>query len=110
MTATNSDQSISVSSLCTTSSSTDIKDNEELSFIEAAKVKGANALLGRFIHKSNRFDRVLSGMTVERMGDGYVSCQLSVLEGIQNAYSTLHGGAISTLVDVVGTLGNDICP
>jgi len=52
----------------------------------------------------SRFDRVLSGMRVDALGDGTVSCTMTVDETVQNAYSTLHGGAVATLVDVVGTL------
>jgi acyl-coenzyme A thioesterase 13 len=57
-----------------------------------------------FVTTGARFDRVLSGMRVDAIGQGTVTCSLVVEEGLQNAYSTLHGGAVATLVDVVGTL------
>jgi len=43
-------------------------------------------------------------MVVDKIGKGEVVCRIPVTKGVQNAYSTLHGGAISTLVDVVGTM------
>lgn len=76
-----------------------------------AKLKGARALLGQFL-ASPRFDRVLGtpagrsdgGLEVLSIGDGVVECSLLVHEGLTNSYSTLHGGATTTLVDVVGTM------
>ena len=43
-------------------------------------------------------------MVCTRIGDGSVECTLEVTESLANNYGTLHGGAISTIVDVVGTL------
>jgi acyl-coenzyme A thioesterase 13 len=43
-------------------------------------------------------------MTVESIGGGQVTCSLKVEPQLRNAYGTLHGGAISTIVDVVGSL------
>lgn len=43
-------------------------------------------------------------MSVLEVGGGRVLCSVEVSEPLQNAYSTLHGGAAATLVDVVGTL------
>ena len=72
-------------------------------FIDKVKVRGANALLGSFI-SSNKFDRVLSGLHVDTIEDGVVRCSIPVDESRQNAFGTLHGGATSTIVDVVGTM------
>ena len=72
-------------------------------FIDKAKALGANALLGQFT-ASERFDRVLKGLTVESIDKGRIMCTMLVDEGVQNAYKTLHGGAVSTIVDVVGTM------
>ena len=72
-------------------------------FIDKAKAAGANALLGQFT-ASDRFDRVLKNLTVESVDEGRVTCSMVVDEGVQNAYKTLHGGAVSTIVDVVGTI------
>lgn len=74
-----------------------------ISFIDVAKTKGANALLGKFL-SSDRFDRTMDGLTVASMEGNRVTCELEVHDGIANAYGTLHGGAVSTLVDIVGTL------
>jgi acyl-coenzyme A thioesterase 13 len=74
------------------------------SFIDRVKAFGANAMLGAFINTGAKFDRVLDGMSVTHMGDGRVTCELDVREGLHNSYATLHGGAIATLVDVVGTM------
>jgi acyl-coenzyme A thioesterase 13 len=43
-------------------------------------------------------------MRVERVEGGSVTCTLKVEKHLTNAYGTLHGAAISTLVDVVGTM------
>ncbi len=69
------------------------------------KVYGVQALLGRLV-SSDRFDRVLDGLTVTAIdtGAGTVECELKVGQAVQNSYGTLHGGAIATIVDVVGTM------
>mmetsp|Transcript_59283 Transcript_59283/g.176088 ORF Transcript_59283/g.176088 Transcript_59283/m.176088 type:complete len:161 (+) Transcript_59283:151-633(+) len=54
---------------------------------------------------AGRFDRCLEeSMVCTAVGDGSVECTLEVTESLANNYGTLHGGAISTIVDVVGTL------
>lgn len=62
------------------------------------------ALLGTFLNTGTRFDSNLSGMRVVKVGDGSVVCEVEVEERLQNAYKTLHGGAIATLVDIAGTI------
>lgn len=82
-----------------------VTDSSE-SFIDRAKRMGASALLGSFINTGVRFDRVLQGMEITRLDSsrGEVECELDVGESVCNAYGTLHGGCVTTLVDVVGTL------
>ena len=46
----------------------------------------------------------LEHMTVDEIGDGFVQCEVEVTPELSNSYATLHGGAISTIVDVVGTM------
>jgi acyl-coenzyme A thioesterase 13 len=79
-------------------------DKDKMSFIDKAKAYGANALLGLYTHRGDRFDTCLKSMKVDKIGDGIVTCSLPVDRHLQNAYTTLHGGAICTIVDVVGTL------
>ena len=44
-------------------------------------------------------------MTVtEISSEGLATCELIVTDELTNNYSTLHGGAIATIVDVVGTI------
>jgi acyl-coenzyme A thioesterase 13 len=43
-------------------------------------------------------------MVVEHAEKGVVRCSLPVTTIVQNSYGTLHGGAIGTIIDVVGTL------
>jgi acyl-coenzyme A thioesterase 13 len=43
-------------------------------------------------------------MHVGDLSNGYAECTLTVEPAVQNSYATLHGGAVSTLVDVLGTL------
>jgi len=74
-----------------------------MSFIEKAKVHGANALLGMFTCRAG-FDDKFKGLRVEHIADGRVECSLTVEPHIQNAYGTLHGGAVATLIDIVGTM------
>ena len=73
-------------------------------FIARAAAAGASALLGAFTASASGFDRAAAGMTVERVESGSVLCKVVVEPHLQNSYSTLHGGATSTLVDIVGTL------
>jgi acyl-coenzyme A thioesterase 13 len=76
------------------------------SFIAKAKAANdARVLLGAF-SSAGRFDVCLerAGMHCVAIGDGDVVCDLTVTEELANNYNTLHGGATSTIVDVVGTM------
>jgi acyl-coenzyme A thioesterase 13 len=62
------------------------------------------ALLGRF-ESVGRFDSCFTGMMVTRMDSvGEAEAELIVDSRHENSYGTLHGGAITTLVDIVGTM------
>lgn len=76
------------------------------SFIDRVKRLGANAMLGTFVSTGVRFDRVLEGLEVTRIDSdlGEVECVFPVTDASSNAYGTLHGGCVTTLVDVVGTM------
>ena len=50
------------------------------------------------------FDRNLTGFEVLSMGDGRAQVRIPVGEAVANLSGNLHGGAIATLVDDVGTL------
>ncbi|MGE0710752.1 MAG: PaaI family thioesterase [Planctomycetota bacterium] len=50
------------------------------------------------------FDRALSGIRLTSLGEGRATAELEVAEPVQNWVGTLHGGAIATLVDDVGTV------
>ena len=50
------------------------------------------------------FDSFLSEMRVVEVNNGRVKCTLRVGDHMANLYGTLHGGATSTLVDVLGTM------
>ena len=65
---------------------------------------GANALLGLYTHTGDRFDQCLKDLKILEIGDGKVKCVIPVEKHLHNANRNLHGGAICTLVDVVGTL------
>ncbi len=75
---------------------------EPMSIIEKAKAHGAQSLVGPFVHRGG-FDSCLDGMTIESM-DGKAVATLPVVPKLGNSWQTLHGGAVSTLVDVMGTL------
>jgi acyl-coenzyme A thioesterase 13 len=49
------------------------------------------------------FDRSLAGLDIVRVGNGHAEARLFVSESVQNFFGKLHGGAIATLVDDVGT-------
>jgi acyl-coenzyme A thioesterase 13 len=76
------------------------------SFIDLIKRMGVNAVLGSFTTSSARFDRTLDGLRVTRIDSsrGEIDADIVVSDSLSNTYGTLHGGAICTLVDVVGTL------
>jgi acyl-coenzyme A thioesterase 13 len=50
------------------------------------------------------FDLALSGVRLVDLGEGTAAAEIVVEEGVQNWVGTLHGGAIATLVDDVGTV------
>ncbi len=75
------------------------------SFIDRAKAEGRSTLLGPF-RSAGYFDNFLEGSLVvdDLKEEGFVSCTLTVDERMRNSYGGLHGGAITTIIDVVGTL------
>jgi acyl-coenzyme A thioesterase 13 len=52
----------------------------------------------------NGFDRSLTGIELLAVEGGKARARLPVSEAVQNPLGALHGGAVATLVDVVGTL------
>lgn len=80
-------------------------NTNSMTFIDRVKVYGAQIMLGTLV-TSEKFDRTLNGLTVTGIDTtaGTVTCELVVDTGLQNTYGTLHGGAIATIVDVVGTM------
>lgn len=50
------------------------------------------------------FDRTLAGLDLVEIGEGRVQACLAVTEAVQNFFGKLHGGAIATLVDDIGTI------
>jgi acyl-coenzyme A thioesterase 13 len=79
-------------------------DSTPQSFIARVKTHGVNSILGLFLSSGTRFDRCLEGMRVTAIRQGHVTAELEVTDALQNSYATLHGGAIATIVDVVGTM------
>eukprot|EP00301_Raphidiophrys_heterophryoidea_P013098 c20446_g1_i1.p1 GENE.c20446_g1_i1~~c20446_g1_i1.p1 ORF type:complete len:192 (+),score=53.65 c20446_g1_i1:29-604(+) len=79
--------------------------NEDKGFIAKIAREGTAALLGKFF-SGGRFDHALSdvGMTCTHASDGVAIAELKVDKSLANAYDTLHGGAISLLIDVLGTM------
>jgi acyl-coenzyme A thioesterase 13 len=75
------------------------------SFIEVARDEGAAALLGPF-PTAGRFDACVRGLTITRMdgATGEAEGWMEVSPAVANAWGTLHGGAIATLVDIMGSL------
>ena len=74
------------------------------SFIAIAKKHGIAELVGKPFPVSDRFDRALRGLHIDSAENGRAVCSFRVEKELQNSYGTLHGGAISTIVDVMGTL------
>jgi hypothetical protein len=75
------------------------------SFIAKAKqAEDVECLKGPFPHE-DRFDSCLKNMTIDEIaaGSGLVRCSVTVGTELANSFGTMHGGAISTLVDVAGT-------
>jgi acyl-coenzyme A thioesterase 13 len=50
------------------------------------------------------FDRSLVGIELTEIGAGHARARLVVTDPLQNMGGTLHGGAIATIVDDVGTI------
>jgi acyl-coenzyme A thioesterase 13 len=58
----------------------------------------------RAMFATHGFDRCLDGVTLEEIEEGRATAKLVVAEHLQNWGGTLHGGAIATIVDNVGTV------
>ena len=58
------------------------------------------------LRSEGRFDSCFDGMKVTKIDteSGVAECEFVVDNRHQNSYGTLHGGAISSLVDIVGTM------
>lgn len=50
------------------------------------------------------FDKALTGMKLLSVDDGVAVAEIEVSDSVANMLGTLHGGAIATLVDDVGTV------
>lgn len=50
------------------------------------------------------FDRALSGLELFEFSEGRARARLTVNDSVKNYLGTLHGGAIATLVDDIGTI------
>ena len=74
------------------------------SFIELAKRHGGASLLGPF-PTFGLFDSCLRGLHLTRMDpSGEAEGWMVVDKTVENSWGTLHGGAVATIVDVMGTL------
>ena len=63
------------------------------------------ALEGRdFPYVEGRFDSCLRNLHINKIEGGKAVGTLHVSDELLNAYGTMHGGAITTLTDVFGTL------
>ena len=67
--------------------------------------EGLGSMRGLF-QSAGKFDQCLrdAGMECTHIGDGEVECVLTVPESLSNTYGTMHGGAVSTVIDVLGTM------
>ena len=74
-------------------------------FIDVSRQNGSDALKGAYPHIPGRFDECLAGMEVENIHNGVVEASIVVDEKLQNAFNTVHGGAVMTLVDVLIRFG-----
>jgi acyl-coenzyme A thioesterase 13 len=50
------------------------------------------------------FDRAIGALHIGEVASGRATASLVVEEGVRNYFGNLHGGAIATLVDQVGTI------
>jgi acyl-coenzyme A thioesterase 13 len=75
------------------------------SFIQIAKEDGLAALIGKKLPHKGGFDSSFGdNLTIDKLEDGVAKCTLEVKPHLCNSYQTLHGGAVSCLVDIMGTL------
>lgn len=59
---------------------------------------------GRELFGKLGYDRSLAGIELLAAGDGHAKARLVVTEPVENVGGNLHGGAIATIVDGVGTV------
>jgi hypothetical protein len=64
--------------------STDSGSSKPMSFIEKAKLLGANAILGAMTHQGG-FDSALQGMNIDRIDNGSCAASLVVTPNLANA-------------------------
>jgi acyl-coenzyme A thioesterase PaaI-like protein len=74
------------------------------SFIDHARTHGVQSLLGPFRFNPGHFDECLKDLHILKLSADGVECTLKVATRLGNSYGTLHGGAVASLIDVVGTL------
>lgn len=77
------------------------------SFIDKAAAEGVQSLVGEFYASTEGcFDQCMRALEIESVNEeaGLVVCSLVVGKELENSFRSLHGGAISTLVDIGGTL------
>jgi hypothetical protein len=68
-------------------------DSSALSFIEKAKLLGANAILGGFTSRGGFDQAFADALRIESLAPGHVGLRLQVTPALLNSYGTLHGGA-----------------
>jgi hypothetical protein len=64
--------------------SNDLGASKPMSFIEKAKLLGANAILGAMTHQGG-FDSALQGMNIDRIDNGTCAASLVVTPNLANA-------------------------
>jgi acyl-coenzyme A thioesterase 13 len=80
--------------------------HNDISFIDKILKDGAKSIIGPFPCRDNRYDSSFKNMNIDDINSehGTATCSFIVNETVMNGYGTLHGGAIATLVDILGTL------
>lgn len=77
------------------------------SFVQRAAKYGVNSLVQKYYPcREGYFDQCMRGLKIDNIDQakGTVLCSLKVNQELENAFATLHGGAIASVVDICGTL------
>jgi acyl-coenzyme A thioesterase 13 len=82
-----------------------LSSNYANALIPSIRQHGLASFIGKTLPHIDGFDASLCDkLKLESVSQGQVTCSFTVDRSLGNSYGSLHGGAICTVIDIVGTL------